>query len=321
MIRFKFSFSRKVIGLAAWMVAASLGPVGAQQQTPAPVAPVPAGRNGRAEGAAGAGPEGPGRGDLRQCRGAPAPRSRGRIRQGGPGQAQCGPDRNRRAGARHRGSHPGLEQRLQTLGASETAIRRSLESRRGVIVEVFAALQRMGRRPPPAVLVRPEDMLEAVRASIMLGAVLPELRSEAEVLATDLAELVRLKAAIATDRTTLERRAGRPQPGAGRALQPSWRRGRAVSPRSSAMWAPSGRKPTELARQAGTLKELIDRMEAEITGAQRAAEEARKAAEAQAARDPREIRPGWPSGIPPAWRPRSPSRRRAGCCRVPSAAI
>ena len=69
-----------------------------------------------------------------------------------------------------------------------------------MIIEVFAALQRMGRRPPPAVLVRPEDMLEAVRASILLGAVLPELRVEAEILATDLAELVRLKNAIATDR-------------------------------------------------------------------------------------------------------------------------
>ena len=96
---------------------------------------------------------------------------------------------------------PASKQRLQTLTASEAAIRRSLESRRGVIVEVFAALQRMGRRPPPAVLVRPEDMLEAVRASILLGAVLPELRSETEVLATDLAELVRLKAAIVADRT------------------------------------------------------------------------------------------------------------------------
>ena len=63
----------------------------------------------------------------------------------------------------------------------------------------------MGRRPPPAVLVRPEDMLEAVRASILLGAVLPELRVEAEILATDLAELVRLKNAIATDRGSLGR--------------------------------------------------------------------------------------------------------------------
>ena len=97
----------------------------------------------------------------------------------------------------------GLEERLQNLTASEAAIRRSLESRREVIVEVFAALQRMGRRPPPAVLVRPEDMLEAVRASILLGAVLPELRVETETLATDLGELVRLKSAIAQDRAAL----------------------------------------------------------------------------------------------------------------------
>ena len=137
----------------------------------------------------------------------------------------------------------GLEQRLQTLTASEAAIRRSLESRRGVIVEVFAALQRMGRRPPPAVLVRPEDMLEAVRASILLGAVLPELRSEAEILATDLAELVRLQGGDRDGPHHPQRRAGRPRPASRSASPPSWRRGRAASPRSSAMWAPSGRKP------------------------------------------------------------------------------
>ena len=68
----------------------------------------------------------------------------------------------------------------------------------------------MGRRPPPAVLVRPEDMLEAVRASILLGAVLPELRVEAEILATDLGELVRLKNAIATDRATARHASWRP---------------------------------------------------------------------------------------------------------------
>ncbi|WP_445504866.1 murein hydrolase activator EnvC family protein [Microvirga sp. G4-2] len=174
----------------------------------------------------------------------------------------------------------GLEQRLQTLTASETAIRRSLESRRGVIVEVFASLQRMGRRPPPAVLVRPEDMLEAVRASIMLGAVLPELRAEAEILASDLAELVRLKEAIATDRSTLNTELG--------ALNGEQQRLTALMDARQSRMVEVERsmgaerdKAAELARQAGTLKELIDRMETEIAGAQRAAEEARKAAEAQ----------------------------------------
>jgi septal ring factor EnvC (AmiA/AmiB activator) len=174
-----------------------------------------------------------------------------------------------------------LEGRLQTLTSSETAIRRSLDSRRGVIVEVFATLQRMGRRPPPAVLVRPEDMLEAVRASILLGAVLPELRSEAEALATDLAELVRLKDAIATDRSTLGHELA--------ALSAEQARVAALMNARQARLGEVERtvgaeqeRAGELAKQAGTLKELIERMEREIAGAQRAAEDARKATEAQA---------------------------------------
>jgi murein hydrolase activator len=173
-----------------------------------------------------------------------------------------------------------LEQRLQTLTASEAAIRRSMESRRGVIVEVLAALQRMGRRPPPAVLVRPEDMLEAVRASILLGAVLPELRSEVEVLATDLAELVRLKQAIAADRATLD--------GELIALNGEQERLTALIAARQARMAEVEKnvgseqeKAAGLARQAGTLKELIDRMEKEVSGARQAADEARKAAAAQ----------------------------------------
>src|SRR5579863_9409320 len=68
--------------------------------------------------------------------------------------------------------------RLTTLVGSENALRRSLESRRAVIAEVLAVLQRMGRNPPPAVLVRPRDMSEAIRAAMLLGAVLPDLKSE-----------------------------------------------------------------------------------------------------------------------------------------------
>jgi len=280
MIRFKLSFSRKVIGLAAWMVAASLGPVGAQPQTPAPATPSPQGETAEQKARR--------EQDLKVLEEAISANAEARRRL----EAEVESIKADRAklntalietAERVRGTEDriqGLEQRLQTLGASEAAIRRSLQSRRGVIVEVFAALQRMGRRPPPAVLVRPEDMLEAVRASIMLGAVLPELRSEAEVLATDLGELVRLKAAIATDRTTLN--------GELTGLNREQERLAALMEARQSRIAEVERnvgteqqKAGELARQAGTLKELIDRMEAEITGAQRAAEEARKAAEAQ----------------------------------------
>jgi septal ring factor EnvC (AmiA/AmiB activator) len=97
------------------------------------------------------------------------------------------------------------QKRLDGLTGSEEAIRVSLGNRRAIVGEVLASLQRMGRRPPPALLVRPEDMLSAIRTSMLLGAVLPELRAETEALATDLAELVKLRSAISGERDTLSR--------------------------------------------------------------------------------------------------------------------
>jgi septal ring factor EnvC (AmiA/AmiB activator) len=97
----------------------------------------------------------------------------------------------------------GSEARLQPLGDKERALRASLDTRRAAIAEVLAALQRMGHRPPPAILVRPEDALEAVRSAILLGAVLPDMRNEAASLANDLADLVRLRAEITAEHEKL----------------------------------------------------------------------------------------------------------------------
>src|SRR5260221_13140151 len=82
------------------------------------------------------------------------------------------------------------EARLRPLDSREQQIRSSLDSRRSEIVEVLAALQRAGRRTPPALLVRPEDALQSLRAAMLLGAVVPELRTRAEKLTGDLGEWV-----------------------------------------------------------------------------------------------------------------------------------
>ena len=172
----------------------------------------------------------------------------------------------------------GIEARLVTLTQTEDAIRRSLDGRRAVIVEVLAALQRMGRRPPPAVLVRPEDMLEAVRASMLLGAVLPELRTETEALASDLGEMVRLRAAAAAEREGLGREVG--------ALAEDRQRLAALmDARQQDLRAAEQtvqdetRKAAEFASRAQTLKDLIGRLESDIQAQARAAEEARRLAE------------------------------------------
>ncbi|SFD46101.1 Septal ring factor EnvC, activator of murein hydrolases AmiA and AmiB [Bosea sp. CRIB-10] len=174
----------------------------------------------------------------------------------------------------------GLEQRLSLLQTSETAIRRSLESRRGLIGEVLAALQRIGRRPPPAVLVRPEDILEAVRASMLLGAVVPDLRQEITILGTDLAELVRLREAIAEERKAI---AGEMEGLAGeRRRLASLIEARRAREASAAQDIESQRAAGgELAAQARTLRDLVERIEKDISAATRAADAARRALEAE----------------------------------------
>jgi murein hydrolase activator len=90
--------------------------------------------------------------------------------------------------------------RLKPLDEQESAIRNSLDERRTAIVEVLAALQRMGHQPPPALVVRPEDALQAVRTAITLGAVLPDMRAQADALASDLADLFTVRKDIAAER-------------------------------------------------------------------------------------------------------------------------
>src|SRR5207244_11073927 len=85
------------------------------------------------------------------------------------------------------------EARLKALASNEAALHQSLLERRDVLAEVLAALQRMGRRPPPALLVRPEDALASIRSAMLLGAVVPDLRSAADKVASDLRQLMVLK--------------------------------------------------------------------------------------------------------------------------------
>ena len=174
-----------------------------------------------------------------------------------------------------------LDARLKTLGDGEAAIRKSLDARRGVIAEILAALQRMGRRPPPAVLVRPEDVLAVIRTSMLLGAVVPELRGEAETLAGDLTELIRVRGLIAADRESLKNDLA----GWAREKQRldaliETRRNRLSDVEQGL--AAERRRAAELGGQAKSLKDLVDRMEGEAASAKRAADEARAAQEREA---------------------------------------
>ncbi|MEW9617475.1 murein hydrolase activator EnvC [Shinella sp. S4-D37] len=95
------------------------------------------------------------------------------------------------------------EKRLEGMREREAGVRASLHERRGLLAEVLAALQRMGRNPPPALLVNPEDALSSVRSAILLGAVVPGIRRETDELVDDLAALMEIKSDIDRERTEL----------------------------------------------------------------------------------------------------------------------
>ena len=162
------------------------------------------------------------------------------------------------------------EQRLVQLAGDEAAIRKSLDSRRAVIVEVLAALQRMGRRPPPAMLVRPEDALESLRAAMLLGAVVPEMRSEAESLTAQLTDLVRVRAEAAAQRETINHNLAALSDQKNRmTLLIEERQKRQAE--AEKLLTSEQQHAVDLARKADSLKDLIAKLELRLPGGDRAA--------------------------------------------------
>jgi septal ring factor EnvC (AmiA/AmiB activator) len=166
--------------------------------------------------------------------------------------------------------------RLDALNQQERLFQKTLDERQAVIVEILAALQRIGRQPPPALLVSPEDALRAVRTAITLGAVLPEMRAQADALAGDLSALLDVRKEIVAQRdgltgeldqlgreqlrvTLLVDERQKKQAGAEQSLNSERQRA------------------ADLARQVGNIKDLIAKLEGGLDNATRAARAADRA--------------------------------------------
>lgn len=166
------------------------------------------------------------------------------------------------------------EKKLAELGVSEDKIRRSFKDRRAILAEVLAALQRMGRNPPPALLVSPEDALASVRTAILLGAVVPGIRKETEKLAADLAELIRLRQEGEKETETLVATMASRQEEE-RRMDLLLVENDRLSRQNTLELAAEKRRAEELAARASTMEGLIASLESEIRSVREAAEKAR----------------------------------------------
>lgn len=166
------------------------------------------------------------------------------------------------------------EKKLAELGVSEDKIRHSFKDRRAILAEVLAALQRMGRNPPPALLVSPEDALASVRTAILLGAVVPGIRKETEKLAADLAELVRLRTEGEKETETLVATIASRQEEE-RRMDLLLVENDRLSRQNSLELATEKRRAEELAARASSMEGLIASLETEIRSVREAADRAR----------------------------------------------
>jgi len=174
-----------------------------------------------------------------------------------------------------------IEARLETLIEREKTITQSLDGRRAVIAEILIVLQRMGRRPPPALLTRPQDILESLRAALALESILPPMRAEARALQNDLTELLRLRESMQNENEKLidEKTLLKSQ---------SIQLIKIIASRQENLLSAQTQLKSEaeraqaLAQRATSLKDLISRMENESDAGRRAAIAARQSDAAQA---------------------------------------
>ncbi|MFZ0104062.1 MAG: peptidoglycan DD-metalloendopeptidase family protein, partial [Pseudolabrys sp.] len=165
------------------------------------------------------------------------------------------------------------QERLKPLDDNEHSIRKSLDGRRAVIGEVLAALQRIGRRPPPALIASPEDALQSVRTAMVLGAVLPEMRHEVEALANDLSALLAVRKKIDAERDQLKTEVAALDGERARMTALVEERQKQISDREKALDAERARAGN-LARDVDNLKDLIAKLEQGLDPAARDAREA-----------------------------------------------
>ena len=176
------------------------------------------------------------------------------------------------------------EDRIDHLAVEEGTIKGSLRERRGVLSEVLAALERMGRKPPPALLVKPQDALGSVRSAILLGAVVPSIRDETRLLVADLDRLAKVRQSIDAEKTTYVAQMTMHREEEAR-LARLFDEKQKLEATNRSRRSSESVKAAELAGKASDLKDLIASLQAEAATARADEETARNAAaEAEAER-------------------------------------
>lgn len=180
-----------------------------------------------------------------------------------------------------------LEDELADLEKIEAEKTLALEARRGQTIEVLAALERLARHPPEALIAEPLSSADLVRSAIVLRAAVPALGEKADRLRDELIAVLETRAAVRNTQRALAEQAvvlERERQG----LDELVRQKREEAKTAGLESRQAESRLRELAGQAESLRDLMEGLEAQRS--REKAENERRARETARAK-PREPRP------------------------------
>jgi murein hydrolase activator len=95
------------------------------------------------------------------------------------------------------------ETKLKNLNIEAIEIRSDLAEKQEVLSNLLAGLQRLEQNPPPALVVDPNDVLKALRGAMMFGAVVPDVRKQADLLLGKVTRLDQIRVNVDEEKTQL----------------------------------------------------------------------------------------------------------------------
>lgn len=96
-----------------------------------------------------------------------------------------------------------VQEKIGELIVEELETRGRLDGADKSISNVLAALERISRSPPPALIVDPSDALGSARSAILISAILPQLQAKADAVMADLNALNEIKLAAQAEEENL----------------------------------------------------------------------------------------------------------------------
>lgn len=155
-----------------------------------------------------------------------------------------------------------LEKKLREFESRQTLLKNRLEIRREQRVRVLAALQNLAWKPTEALLLQPLAAEDTLRSALLLREAVPRLENSTEGLRSDLMKVASLTTAIraqyAQIRTMTKRLEGKR-----RDMNALLKKKSELQSAFAAESAREKNKAEALAKQAGDLRDLLARLEAE----------------------------------------------------------